>query len=72
MATVLKTDRPQTAVQENGLKWIGTRQPRPDGVDKVTGRARFGADITLPGMLVGKVLRSVRGALLWRRFTEVV
>ena len=58
MATVLKTDRPQTAAQTNGLKWIGTRQPRPDGVDKVTGRARFGADISLPGMLVGKVLRS--------------
>ena len=58
MATVLKTDRPKTAPQASGLKWIGTRQPRPDGVDKVTGRARFGADISLPGMLVGKVLRS--------------
>jgi CO/xanthine dehydrogenase Mo-binding subunit len=31
---------------------------RPDGVDKVTGRARFGADVHLPNMLVGKVLRS--------------
>ncbi len=40
------------------LKWVGTRQVRPDGVDKVTGRARFGADYSLPGMLVGKVLRS--------------
>ena len=58
MATVLKTDRPEAAPQASGLKWIGTRQPRPDGVDKVTGRARFGADISLPGMLVGKVLRS--------------
>ena len=37
---------------------IGTRPVRPDGVDKVTGRARFGADAALPGMLVGKVLRS--------------
>ena len=26
------------------LKWVGTRQIRPDGMDKVTGRARFGAD----------------------------
>ena len=25
-------------------KWVGTRAVRPDGVDKVTGRARFGAD----------------------------
>src|SRR5262245_44821159 len=58
MATVLKTERPATTPQANGLKWIGTRPPRPDGVDKVTGRARFGADISLPGMLVGKVLRS--------------
>jgi len=37
---------------------IGTRPIRPDGVDKVTGRARFGADLSLPGQLVGKVLRS--------------
>ena len=40
------------------FKWIGTRPVRPDGVDKVTGRAKFGADYTLPGMLTGKVLRS--------------
>jgi len=38
--------------------WIGTRPPRPDGVDKVTGRARFGADLAMQGQLVGKVLRS--------------
>jgi len=31
---------------------------RHDGLDKVTGRAKFGADINLPGMLHGKVLRS--------------
>ena len=39
-------------------KWIGTRPDRPDGADKVTGRARFGADFSLPGQLIGKVLRS--------------
>ncbi len=39
-------------------KWIGTRPLRPDGVDKVTGRAKFGADTALPNMLVGAVLRS--------------
>jgi CO/xanthine dehydrogenase Mo-binding subunit len=53
MATALKRDEIQPA-----LKWIGTRPVRPDGVDKVTGRARFGADLSLPGMLVGTVLRS--------------
>lgn len=44
--------------QEYKFKVIGTRPIRHDGVDKVTGRARYGADISLPGMLHGKVLRS--------------
>lgn len=39
-------------------KVIGSRPLRPDGVDKVTGRAIYGADVKLPGMLAGKVLRS--------------
>ena len=37
---------------------VGTRPVRPDGVDKVTGRAEYGADIKLTGLLHGKVLRS--------------
>ena len=37
---------------------VGTRPVRPDGVEKVTGKARFGADLILPGMLHGKVVRS--------------
>ncbi|RPJ36638.1 MAG: xanthine dehydrogenase family protein molybdopterin-binding subunit, partial [Chloroflexi bacterium] len=37
---------------------IGTRPIRQDGTDKVTGRALYGADIRLPGMLYGAVLRS--------------
>ena len=40
------------------LKLVGTRPVRPDGVPKVTGLARFGADYSLPGMLWGKILRS--------------
>jgi CO/xanthine dehydrogenase Mo-binding subunit len=43
---------------QHALKIVGTRPLRPDGVDKVTGRARFGADLQLPNMLVGRVLRS--------------
>ncbi len=39
-------------------KWIGTRPIRPDGVDKVTGQALYGADYAPPGMLIAKVLRS--------------
>src|SRR5258706_2182124 len=37
---------------------VGTRPVRHDGLDKVTGRANFGADFSLPGMLFGAVLRS--------------
>ena len=37
---------------------IGTRPIRHDGADKVTGRALYGADLQLPGMLYGAVLRS--------------
>ncbi len=40
------------------LKYIGTRPVRPDGVDKVTGRAQFGADQNMPNMLHGLILRS--------------
>ena len=39
-------------------KVIGTRPIRHDGVDKVTGRALYGADFTMVGLLHGKVLRS--------------
>ncbi len=37
---------------------VGTRPIRHDGVDKVVGAAKFGADTQLSGMLHGKVLRS--------------
>ena len=36
---------------------VGTRPIRHDGPDKVMGRARYAADIHLPGMLHGKILR---------------
>jgi CO/xanthine dehydrogenase Mo-binding subunit len=42
----------------NTFKLVGTRPNRPDGLDKVTGRARYGADFSLPGMLFGAVVRS--------------
>ena len=43
---------------ETNNRWIGKRTIRPDGEDKVTGRAAFGADFAQAGMLWGKVLRS--------------
>ena len=39
-------------------KYVGTSPVRPDGIDKVTGRAQYGADPILPGMIHGRVLRS--------------
>ncbi|MFP6815426.1 MAG: xanthine dehydrogenase family protein molybdopterin-binding subunit [Pseudomonadales bacterium] len=47
-----------TSFTNQEFKIIGQRPPRPDGVDKVTGRARFGADASAPGQLVGLILRS--------------
>lgn len=40
------------------FKSVGTRPIRPDGIDKVTGRARYGADFNMPGQLVSRILRS--------------
>ncbi len=37
---------------------VGTRPMRHDAYDKVTGAAKFGADINIAGMLTGKILRS--------------
>ena len=42
-------------------KVIGTRPVRPDGIDKVVGRAAYGGDIRLPRMLYGRVKRSPLG-----------
>lgn len=43
---------------EKDYKVVGSRVKRPDGIDKVTGRARYGADASAPGGLVGRILRS--------------
>ena len=43
---------------DQDLKVVGTNPVKHDGPDKVTGRAKFGADMYLPGMLYGKILRS--------------
>ena len=48
----------QQSAATNGYSVIGSRPIRHDGTDKVTGRAQYGADLSLPGMLYGKVLRS--------------
>jgi xanthine dehydrogenase molybdopterin-binding subunit B len=48
----------QMSSDNRKYKWVGTRQIRPDGHDKVTGRAKFGSDFSLSGMIHGRVLRS--------------
>jgi CO/xanthine dehydrogenase Mo-binding subunit len=48
----------QERVKSPKFDVIGTRPVRPDGADKVTGRAKYGADHNVAGQLVGKVLRS--------------
>lgn len=52
-------DRPETGTAEGKVyKVIGTRPIRHDGTDKVTGRAKYGADVKLSGMLYAAMLRS--------------
>src|SRR5579872_5524804 len=48
-------DRPATKPEFDS---VGTRPIRPDGIDKVTGRAAFGADFVMPGQLHGRIKRS--------------
>ena len=49
------TENPKT------YKWVGTRPIRHDGYDKVVGKARFAADLNLPGQLHAAYLRSPHG-----------
>ena len=42
---------------EKKFRVVGTRPIRPDGIEKVTGQALYGADLYAPNMLVGKMLR---------------
>ena len=48
----------KSTVNESGFRVIGTTPIRHDATNKVTGQARYGADISLPGLLHGKILRS--------------
>ena len=45
-------------MNEINNKWIGKNTVRPDGAEKITGRAEYAADTSMPGMIWGKVLRS--------------
>ena len=45
-------------MSEIKTRYVGTSVTRVDSLEKVTGRAVYGVDIDLPGMLHGAVLRS--------------
>ena len=47
-----------TSYTNQTFNLVGTRPARPDGIEKVTGSAKYGADAFAPGQLVGRVLRS--------------
>ena len=49
-------NKPETI--DKSFKVLGTTPIRPDGLDKVLGRAVFADDFFLPNMLHGKILRS--------------
>ena len=55
MATILEDSKYDP---QRDLKVVGSNPVKHDGLDKVTGRAKFGADYFLPGMLYGRTLRS--------------
>jgi len=45
-------------LKRRGIGSVGVRTPLIDGVEKVTGRARYTADLPAPGALCGRLLRS--------------
>ena len=52
------TYEPNVVLAQEQFSVIGTRPVRHDGSDKVTGRAKYGADVYPTGLMHGKVLRS--------------
>ncbi|MEE4282878.1 MAG: hypothetical protein V2I41_13110, partial [Pseudomonadales bacterium] len=44
--------------------YVGTRPIRPDGIEKVTGKANYGADESRPGLIHGVVVRSTHAHAL--------
>ena len=57
MATKTKYE-PNVVLSTQDFSVVGTRPTRHDALDKVTGRAKYGDDVQMPGLLYGKILRS--------------
>src|SRR5690606_20803504 len=60
-------ERPDMTTVEQQYRVIGTNPVRPDGVDKVTGRAVYGADVRVSGRLIGRVKRSPHAHAIVKR-----
>src|SRR5256886_210101 len=58
MKTADRLNQSNVVLSNTEYRVVGTRPIRHDGADKVTGRAVYGADVRLPGLLYGRVLRS--------------
>ena len=58
MATKEKDFVPNMVLEQGKYRVIGTRPLRHDGYERLTGRARYAGDVSLPGTLCAKVLRS--------------
>ena len=52
------TQAPVTWGDPSTFRILGTRYPRVEGPDKVTGRAKYTYDIVLPGRLYARIVRS--------------
>src|ERR1051326_2688579 len=55
---LVPTDEPGALPFNKDLQYVGKRVARVDGPLKTTGRARYTADVYLPGMLYGKMVNS--------------
>lgn len=58
VARSIPKDEPPAWPENGALSVVGKRTPRVDGVEKVTGAARYTFDVKLPGMLYAKRVTS--------------
>ena len=49
---------PNVVLESDKYRVIGSRPTRQDGYDRITGRAKYTADVNLPGTFYAKILRS--------------
>ena len=55
---VMEGEEPPVWGPDAQLRVVGQPTPRVDGRERVSGRAEYTSDVTLPGMLIARCLRS--------------